>query len=90
MKKYWIFISTLCLCACGVKVSTDKEEVGWQKETSGVWIMSVGTPEKVNLLSELHITPKMEAIQKMGEADLPISEQDITTEIVDGKTYIPN
>lgn len=88
MKKYWIFISTLCLCACGVKVSTDKEEVGWQKETSGVWTMSVGTPEKVNLLSELHITPKMEAIQKMGEADLPISEQDITTEVVDGKTYI--
>ena len=32
----------------------------------------------------------MEAIQKMGEADLPISEQDITTEVVDGKTYIPN
>ena len=88
MKKYWILISTLCLCACGGKVSTDKEEAGWQKETSGVWTMSVGTPEKVNLLSELHITPKMEAIQKMGEADLPISEQDITTEVVDGKTYI--
>ena len=88
MKKYWILISTLCLCACGGKVSTDKEETGWQKETSGVWTMSVGTPEKVNLLSELHITPKMEAIQKMGEADLPISEQDITTEVVDGKTYI--
>lgn len=88
MKKYWILISTLCLCACGGKISTDKEETGWQKETSGVWTMSVGTPEKVNLLSELHITPKMEAIQKMGEADLPISEQDITTEVVDGKTYI--
>ena len=88
MKKYWILISTLCLCACGGKVSTDKKETGWQKETSGVWTMSVGTPEKVNLLSELHITPKMEAIQKMGEADLPISEQDITTEVVDGKTYI--
>ena len=68
--------------------STDKEETGWQKETSGVWTLSVGTPEKVNLLSELHITPKMEAIQKMGEADLPISEQDITTEVIDGKTYI--
>ena len=90
MKKYWILISTLCLCACGGKVSTDKKETGWQKETSGIWTMSVGTPEKVNLLSELHITPKMEAIQKMGEADLPISEQDITTEVVDGKTYIPN
>ena len=88
MKKYWILISTLCLCACGGKVSTDKKETGWQKETSGIWTMSVGTPEKVNLLSELHITPKMEAIQKMGEADLPISEQDITTEVIDGKTYI--
>ena len=88
MKKYWIFISALCICACSGKVSTDKGETGWQKETSGVWIMSVGTPEKVNLLSELHITPKVDAIQRMGEADLPISEQDITAELVDGKTYI--
>lgn len=88
MKKCWIFISALCICACNGKVSTDKGETGWQKETSGVWTMSVGTPEKVNLLSELHITPKVDAIQRMGEADLPISEQDITTEVVDGKTYI--
>ena len=88
MKKCWIFISALCICACNGKVSTDKGETGWQKETSGVWTMSVGTPEKVNLLSELHITPKVDAIQRMGEADLPISEQDITAEIVDGKTYI--
>ena len=51
MKKYWILISTFCLCACGGKVSTDKKETGWQKETSGIWTMSVGTPEKVNLLN---------------------------------------
>lgn len=88
MKKYWILISSLCLFACNGNVVTDKEDVNWQKETSGVWTMSVGTPEKVNLRSELNITPKIEAIQKMGEANLPISEQDITTEVIDGKTYI--
>ena len=91
MKKYCILIiGILCLplCLCVGKSITDKEEACWKKETSGVWTMSVGTPESVDLLSELHITPKMDAIQKMGEAELPISKQDITTEIIDGKTYI--
>ena len=66
----------------------DKGAVKWKETVSGVWNVSVGTPEKVNLLSELHITPKVGNDSKMGEASLPVAQDDITFEVVDGKTYI--
>ena len=60
----------------------------WLEKAPGVWSLSVGKPEKMNLLSELNIIPKMEAIQKMDPAVLPVSREDIRFDIVDGKTYI--
>ncbi len=44
----------------------DKGAVKWKETVSGVWNVSVGTPEKVNLLSELHITPKVGNDSKNG------------------------
>ena len=46
-------------------------------EYAGIWKLSVGTPEKINLLSELDITPKKEALQQMAEGRLPISPADV-------------
>jgi len=60
----------------------------WTETVPGVWNLSVGNPEKMNLLSELQITPKIDAIRKIGNASLPISQEDINIELVDGKTYI--
>ena len=57
-------------------------------EYAGIWKLSVGTPEKINLLSELDITPKKEALRQMAEGRLPISPADVKTELRDGKTYI--
>jgi len=54
----------------------------------GIWNITAGKPEKMNLLSELHITPKSDAIRKMGEAPIPLGKDDIRLEIIDGKTYI--
>lgn len=59
-----------------------------EKQAEGIWHVSSGKPEKVNLLSELKITPKFETINRMGTADLPITMDDISFEQVDGKTYI--
>lgn len=81
-------ISSLWLSACSSSPQPKDKPVQWEEKTAGVWNVSVGTPEKFNLLSELQITPKFEAIQQMGEADLPISKEDICMEVVDGKTYI--
>lgn len=57
-------------------------------EYAGVWKLSVGTPEKINLLSELNNTPRQDALQQMPEGILPICPDDIKTELRDGKTYI--
>ena len=60
----------------------------WKKHLPGIWKIEVGQPEKVNLLSELNITPKVEAITRLGDTPMPISKSDISIEVIDGKTYI--
>ena len=60
----------------------------YQKVASGVWKVEVGKPDKVNLLSELEFTPKIDAINAIEEVDLPVDKSEITTEVFDGKTYI--
>ena len=81
-----IICSFFLLNACNN--SSEKQNAEWQETITGVWKISVGTPEKINLLSELNITPKSETIQKMEVSSLPISLDDISFELIDGKTYI--
>lgn len=88
MRRYFVVICTLCILSACNNSPQCKGEIEWKEEVAGVWNVSVGTPEKVNLLSELNITPKLDAIGKMGEASLPVSREDISFEVVDGKTYI--
>ena len=59
-----------------------------EQVAAGVWKLTSGTPEKLNLLSELHVRPKVEAINAMGEAELPLPVDSISVKQVDGKTYI--
>ena len=73
----------LILCACGL----EKDPV-YEKVASGVWKVEVGKPDKVNLLSELDFTPRIDAINAIGEADLPVDKSEIKLEVFDGKTYI--
>lgn len=60
----------------------------WVEPAPGVWQITVGTPEKLNLTSELDIRPKWEAIRSMPDAALPVDRNEIRFEQVDGKTYI--
>ncbi len=90
MKLQLILLSYLAVfigCNQQNKVS-EKKISTWNEVTSGVWEVSIGNPEKFNLLSELDITPKLDAIREIGKADLPISQEDISYELIDGKTYI--
>lgn len=86
-----INILLFCIAFCSVtSVSSQKENAiaEWKELTSGVWNLSVGKPEKLNLLSELNFTPKLDAIQRMDKASLPIEKKDISFTTIDGKTYI--
>lgn len=89
MKNTTKILLTACLfplLSCNEQPSIS--ENGVKKVAAGVWKLSSGTPEKLNLLSELSISPKFDVINAMGKVKLPISLSDITVKQVDGKTYI--
>ncbi|MDL2256162.1 DUF5110 domain-containing protein [Parabacteroides sp. OttesenSCG-928-G06] len=65
-----------------------QQPVSWNNYAKGVWKGVVGKPEKVDLLSELTISPKIDVINRMGEATFPIDEKELTYQLVDGKTYL--
>ena len=90
-KGFFLFVTVLILGACG----TDKHHncqfdftKGLEKVASGVWKAEIGNPDKVNLLSELDFNPKIDAINNIEEAELPVDKAEITAEVFDGKTYI--
>ncbi len=73
--------------ACDIAEPLKADPV-WNPVAPGIWKAEYGSPEKNNLLNKLDITPKLDAIDKMGQADLPVRKEDIRFEQVDGKTYI--
>lgn len=84
---FYVAITGLLLSSCSVPADADKQ-AEWKETASGVWQISVGKPEKLNLLSELNLHPKWEAINAMQQTDLPVDRDEIRFELVDGKTYI--
>lgn len=80
-------VALLSLVAC-MQGPGDKSLPEWKEAASGVWQVSVGKPENLNLLSELGLHPKWEAIDAMPKADLPVDRSEIRFQQVDGKTYI--
>lgn len=82
------FIIGFILLFLGCSQSEKDNSVEWEKEAAGVWKIKAGSPDKINLLSELAITPKYTEINSLGEIELPISKDEIRFEWVDGKTYI--
>lgn len=89
MKKLLIYLVFLSLSVLHLACTQEEKNIsGWVREGQGVWKISVGKPEKVNLLSELDITPNWKAIEEIGEAALPVHPEEIRMEVIDGKTYI--
>ncbi len=76
----------LCICmSCGFSADGSNS---YSREGQGVWKLSVGKPERTNLLSLLETTPNWKAIEEIGDAELPINWQEIDMKVVDGKTYV--
>lgn len=82
MNKLLFLVSACFLFSCSQKQDS------WSEVASGIWKVSSGSPEEYNLLSELNLSPKIEAINEIEEAELPISKEDISIEVIDNKTYI--
>lgn len=88
MRKLSLLLAAIGYAAVAFSQSNVTSKDWGTNECAGVWKLSVGKPEKINLLSELNNTPKREALQQMPEGVLPISPSDVKVELRDGKTYI--
>lgn len=88
MKKLSVSICLLALLAVTCTVFRAQGQAGWEPKARGVWVRTVGVPEKVNLLSELSISPKLDAINAMDETRFPIDPAEIRIEVIDGRTYL--
>ena len=90
-KVFIILAAALILLSCGTGRPRDLRfdfTKGLEKVASGVWKAEIGKPDKVNLLSCLEFTPKIDAINAIEETDLPVDRSEIKAEVFDGKTYI--
>lgn len=85
MKRLTLLFSALALLSGGCSRSSAPR---CEQIAPGVWSLKSGTPEAVDLLSELHFTPRREAMERLPRAELPFDPSEIDFQSVDGKTYI--
>ena len=76
-----------CLAISSI-VSAQGKNIVWKAKAKGVWEITAGKPERVNLLNYLSIQPRWAAINQLKEAPLPIDPKEIKIEFRDGKTYL--
>lgn len=84
MRKRLVYLLALVAASC----TTTTQDPSLQERASGVWTMEIGTPDKVDLLSELKLTPKWDAINAMESTQIPIDMAEFTAEVYDGDTYL--
>lgn len=80
-------LSVASLCV-GCNEKTEQDKISWNQPANGVWEITAGNPETLNLTSKLNLTPRWDAINQLGEETLPIDKEEIRIELVDGKTYL--
>ena len=80
--KTWLYIGLLIICF------PLQAQIQWEKVQPGVWKGIVGRPEAYSLLQVAGKQPLTEALQKMGEAELPGWIGQAGGEIRNGKTLL--
>jgi alpha-D-xyloside xylohydrolase len=60
----------------------------WTEVAPGVWKGIAGTPESYDLLKASGAVTNKDALTKMAAVNFPLSQNDITATISDGKTYL--
>ena len=60
----------------------------WSEVAPGVWKMSVGSPDKLDLLSAAGIRPAIDALSRLGSAKFPLSQDRIMVQTDNGSTLL--
>jgi alpha-glucosidase (family GH31 glycosyl hydrolase) len=83
-----IAIITALLFLLGVARPCSGQQLQWNKLASGIWLAKVGNPDSVNFLTTAGAEPKITTINAMADVPFPLSEEEISYKLVDGKTYL--
>lgn len=67
---------------------SNAQSIAWSEVAPGVWKGIIGKPESYDLLKAAGVQPNKIALAKMSKAVFPLSKQDISGKISDGKTYL--
>ena len=77
--------SIVFLVLCPIMMA---QNTSWESVAPGVWRISVGIPENLNLFSAAGIKPAIDALGKMGSPAFPIAESEISAEVVSRQVYL--
>jgi alpha-D-xyloside xylohydrolase len=83
-----LVLALLTACNCSETVKEQPAPPVWEKQYTGVWKSIVNDPAVFNLLSVSSKDPKVEAIEKLADAPIPIDQNDIQAFTQNGKTYL--
>ncbi|WP_162416982.1 glycoside hydrolase family 31 protein [Cyclobacterium roseum] len=64
------------------------QDIRWEAVAPGVWKGTTGTPEAYDLWSAAEPSPNMASLEKLGEAEFPLSKGEIIGRQQDGNTYL--
>ncbi|ULQ50710.1 TIM-barrel domain-containing protein [Flavihumibacter fluvii] len=84
MKKYLFCILFISL-ACSAVAQTS---LTWNSIAPGIWSAKVGEPDKLNFYTVAGVSPKLDALTAMPSVNFPIPQNEITSEVIDHKTYL--
>lgn len=64
------------------------QSLQWTEVAPGIWKAVVGIPETFDLLKAAGASPNKEALGEMDKISFPLSQTDISGQVVDKKTYL--
>jgi len=64
------------------------QSISWTEVEPGIWKGVIGKPEEFDLLKVAGVQPYHAGLQQMAKADFPLSRQEITGRVRNGKTYL--
>ncbi|MCX6239257.1 MAG: DUF5110 domain-containing protein [Bacteroidia bacterium] len=78
----------LLVILLGFSQFTKAQSPTWSEVAPGVWKTIIGNPEVFDLLEAAEAKPNVEALQKLGTANFPLSKADIAAEVNNGQTFL--
>ncbi|MGQ7868813.1 TIM-barrel domain-containing protein [Sunxiuqinia sp. sy24] len=83
-----IGLALLAACNSSNPVNDKPSSPVWEKQYSGVWKSTVNNPADFNLLSVSSKKPRVEAIEMLADAPIPVDQNEITAFTKNGRTYL--